>query len=229
MIYALSPTGAKIRATPKTTATCPECNAAVIPKCGRVMIWHWAHMADSSCDNWGEEGKWHSEWKLKLPVERTEYVLVRGGEKHRADFYSSSGSIVEFQHSSISADEIEKREKFYGTGMIWVFDLQGQTEQICSFFLANGDVFKTPRFEIKKQDGDYITFRWRRPRASIKHVKGRIYFDLGAGDILRVGKIYLEDAPYGGYGWLMTEEQFINHINPPPPPPPLPPPQGSLF
>jgi len=229
VIYAISGTGERVRASPKAEATCPECNDDVVPKCGRIMVWHWAHTSNNSCDNWGEEGKWHSEWKLLLPPERTEYIIERGGEKHRADYYSPKGITVEFQHSSIKPEEIEKRESFYGPNMIWVFDLQGQTEQECTFFLVRGGDITLPRFEIKERDGDYVTFRWRRPRASIKHVRANIYFDLGDNDMLRVGKIYMEEPPCGGYGWLLSKEKFLSFINPPLPPPPLPPPQGSLF
>jgi competence protein CoiA len=42
MLYALKD-GIKISPTPKEIAICPFCKNDVIPKCGSVNIWHWAH------------------------------------------------------------------------------------------------------------------------------------------------------------------------------------------
>ena len=42
-------------------------------------------------------------------------------QPHRADIMGNGGLVVELQHSSISPEEIQQREAFYGN-MIWLFD-----------------------------------------------------------------------------------------------------------
>lgn len=229
MIYAISDSREKIKAVKGAVATCPECSAVVIPKCGKIKIWHWSHTADTSCDGWGEEGEWHTKWKLEFDADRVEYVIERGGEKHRADFCSPKGLIVEFQHSSISVEEIEKRENFYGFNMLWVFDLSGRLDVEQKFWLPDGSTITRPRFEFKSEEGDYRTFRWRQPRKSLKYAKRTMFFDLGDGLLFKVGKIYLDEPPCGGWGHVMMKHDFLEYVDPLPPPPPLPPPQGSLF
>jgi hypothetical protein len=84
------------------------------------------------CDPWSEpETEWHLNWKSKFSESDREVTLKDNvtGEFHRADVMSETAKgpiVVEFQHSSISAEEQSAREEFYGRygRLFWVLDLQ---------------------------------------------------------------------------------------------------------
>lgn len=125
LIYANDPEHGRIRATPKARASCPACQAAVRAKCGAVTSWHWAHVAGADCDTFSEPmTAWHREWQETVPEDCREVVLG----PHRADILAPLGVVVELQHSTISVEDIEKREAFYDR-MIWVFDALGAYDQ----------------------------------------------------------------------------------------------------
>jgi len=99
-------------------ATCPACDAAVIPKCGPIIAWHWAHVAND-CDPWSEpESAWHLGWKRR--GFESEVVMRRNGECHRADIRTSTGVVVELQSDFLDVAAICARENFYGR-MVWLY------------------------------------------------------------------------------------------------------------
>lgn len=109
--------GERITASPSALARCPQCKDPVIPKCGQIVVHHWAHMSGTDCDPWSEpETLWHRHWKSF--GHQTEVTIVG----HRADVITSSGLIVELQHSGISVEEIQQRELSYGQNLRWLFD-----------------------------------------------------------------------------------------------------------
>jgi hypothetical protein len=63
---------------------------------------------------------WHSQWQARYPAELCEVTVDGGGRRHRADVMGN-GRVIEFEQSSISVDDINNRERFYGC-MVWVFD-----------------------------------------------------------------------------------------------------------
>ena len=96
----------------------------MVAKCGRIKMWHWAHMPRTSCDPWwGGETEWHRQWKSAFPEEWREVVHFdeQTGEKHIADVKTPSGLVIEFQHSPLDYEEMVSREAFY-QNMIWVVD-----------------------------------------------------------------------------------------------------------
>ncbi|MGO8752428.1 MAG: competence protein CoiA [Thermoguttaceae bacterium] len=108
----------KRMAEPGLAGLCPGCRAPMVPKCGSLKEWHWAHKAGSDCDPWSEPiGPWHLSWQTPL---RSEHVEVPR-QPHRADIMGNAGVVIELQHSSISPEEIQRRETFYGN-MVWLFD-----------------------------------------------------------------------------------------------------------
>jgi hypothetical protein len=121
MMYARSPDGAKVLATPGALASCPGCDDKLIAKCGEIVVWHWAHHAHPDCDTWFEpESEWHMGWKRCFDPEQVEVVIG----PHRADAVARN-TVIEFQHSLISTREIREREDFYVDNigaMVWVFD-----------------------------------------------------------------------------------------------------------
>lgn len=90
-------------AEPAMRGQCPACGGPVIAKCGRVNVWHWAHQAGQDCDPWSELiTKWHADWQNRFPAYMREIAVGC----HRADVHLPDDRVIEFQHSSLSADEI---------------------------------------------------------------------------------------------------------------------------
>jgi len=122
MIWALK-NGTRIKASPKEKALCPLCKQEVISKCGEIKIWHWAHKSNKDCDSWWEpESEWHINWKNEFPKECQEIIIIKEGKKHIADIKTKTGTIIEFQKSPISTNDIKERERFYGNNLIWLLD-----------------------------------------------------------------------------------------------------------
>lgn len=191
MQFGLDASEKKIEATPGATATCPNCGETVIAKCGKIIVWHWAHQARPDCDQWFEpETYWHRSWKSLYG--KTEVVITKGAESHRADAITKYGVVVELQHSSISPIEIREREKFYGQ-MVWVFDV--------------GDAYSDDRLILADKDS-YITFRWKHPLKSLISAKKAVYLDLDGYWLLELRKMYGE-SPCGGWGLPVSRQEFL--------------------
>ncbi len=109
---------------------CPMCNRKVILKKGEINIPHFAHKELECSDDWHYDmSDWHKNKQAYFDVKYQEVVVENNGIRHRADILKD-GVVIEFQHSSISADEFEKRNQFYtscGYKFAWIFDV---TEQI---------------------------------------------------------------------------------------------------
>lgn len=121
MMHALV-NGTPQRPLPKLTGTCTSCGEMLISKCGKRIVWHWAHQGRPHCDPWWEnETRWHRDWKAKFPDEWHEAVMFDNGtgEKHIADVRTPFGLVVEFQNSPMSEVELTAREAFYGK-MVWI-------------------------------------------------------------------------------------------------------------
>lgn len=108
---------------------CPLCNQELIQRRGEINIHHFAHRKNSSnsCDEWYYDPmtEWHSNWQNMFPVDTREVVVEYGGKKHRADVLIN-GTVVEFQHSRLSSDEFNARNRFYtaaGYRVVWLFDM----------------------------------------------------------------------------------------------------------
>jgi hypothetical protein len=96
----------------------------MVPKCGSIVTWHWAHKAGGDCEPWAEpESAWHLAWKARFAAAGAcvEVVLERDGVRHRADVVLPGGRVVELQHGYMSAPAIRQREAFYGD-MVWLYD-----------------------------------------------------------------------------------------------------------
>ena len=182
MMFANAPDGERVLAKPGITGECPACGSECMPKCGEIVVWHWAHIARSECDPWAERDTiWHWAWQESVPRARQEVVM----RNHRADLVTASGHVVELQHSPISPAEIREREDFYGQ-MIWLFDATK-----C-------------QIDLRHKDG-YVTFRWMHPRKSVAFCRKPVWLDLGRNQILQLRKIHLA-APCGGWGYLVTAD-----------------------
>ncbi|HUS50231.1 MAG TPA: competence protein CoiA family protein [Candidatus Paceibacterota bacterium] len=179
-----------VYASPKNIAKCPLCKQIVIAKCGEIKTWHWAHKSNIDCDDWSEpESQWHINWKNEFP-EKQQEVIIRN---HIADIKTKDGLIIELQHSPLSAEKIRDREEFYGN-MIWLLD------------------GKTIGKNLNLREKDYgFSFRWKHPPKSWWNAKKPIYFDLHFDRIFLIKKLY-SNIPCGGYGILITKQQFLNEV-----------------
>lgn len=111
---------------------CPVCGRGVIIKAkgSLAVAQHFAHKKGESCpDKWRYDmSEWHRTWQNWFPKECQEVVVENNGFKHRADVLIN-GTVIEFQHSPITAEEIAERNKFYaecGYKIVWVFDAEGK-------------------------------------------------------------------------------------------------------
>lgn len=139
----------KVSAEPNKTAKCSYCNEELIPKCGSIKIWHWAHKRGNECDKWREpETEWHLEWKNQFPGNCQEVIIEKQGVKHIADIKTNDGKVIELQNSNISSENIAERERFYGN-MIWII---------------NGNTIGKNIFVKNKER--YATFKWKFPPKS---------------------------------------------------------------
>ena len=109
---------------------CPLCKGKVILRRGQINIEHFAHI--SKCeDSWKYDmSEWHSNWQAQFPRKNQEVVIEKNKEKHRADVMAC-GYVLEFQHSPITVEEFNERNKFYlncGKKVVWIFDLADEYE-----------------------------------------------------------------------------------------------------
>ncbi len=125
--------GLRSKANPGLVGVCQSCLSPVIPKCGRLRAWHWAHKGLRQCDPWWEETQWHVAWKDRFPANWQE-ILQRAedGEKHIADVKTPDGRVIEFQHSRLNSEERDARESFYKS-MVWVVDGLARKRDLPSF------------------------------------------------------------------------------------------------
>jgi hypothetical protein len=200
MLYATNENGDKVRALPGARAVCPVCGGAVTAKCGKIMVWHWAHESVAECDPWSESiGAWHMMWQGIVRPEFCEVVIrpdpsVDWIGSHRADIFGNGGVIVELQASPISVDTIIEREAFYER-MIWLFDVRDARERISLSWGQSG----------------VVKFRWRHARKSIANAQAPVFLDDGE-HIIEVKKIHNDGGPFAGWGYMLTHAQFIGRF-----------------
>lgn len=140
------------------TYYCPICNQPLIQKRGIIKAHHFAHYGVNSekseymlcSDRWNyDKSDWHIEWQKRFPEKCYEVVVSNRSEKHIADVLINN-TVIEFQHSSISLDDFNKRNKFYiscGYKVVWVFDFIEE--------YAEGNIFCS---DMENE------FRWGRPK-----------------------------------------------------------------
>ena len=162
MLYALNKKKEKIKAIPKSNAICPMCDGKVISKCGQIKIWHWSHESLKDCDSFGEgETYWHIKWKLLVDKEFCEVTIGN----HRADIFIHN-TVIELQNSSISTEDIIKREECYGN-MIWLFNAEE--------FKENIELRESDDSRKNTKNLFYKTFRWKYPRKSLWYCKKPLF------------------------------------------------------
>ncbi|WP_265535471.1 competence protein CoiA [Pseudomonas saponiphila] len=143
--------GTRVQAEPKLSGICPSCKSEVISKCGKHVIWHWAHRSRSSCDPWWEnETAWHRGWKNRFPAEWQEITHQDpvSRDRHIADVKTSHGVVVEFQRSTIDPVEVTAREQFYKR-MVWVIDGTRSELDSSTFNISRGTLREDGLAQLK--------------------------------------------------------------------------------
>lgn len=107
---------------------CPICGEPLIIRAtdSLAVKTHFAHKRGTICyDDWTHDmSEWHLSWQRQFPEQFREVVIEKNGIKHRADICINN-TVIEFQHSPITGEEIAKRNDFYlscGYQVVWVFD-----------------------------------------------------------------------------------------------------------
>jgi competence protein CoiA len=189
MLYAICD-DTKRRATPKTRGICPYCRTGVIAKCGSRYIWHWAHVSKVSCDPWREgETDWHRHWKSYFPTNCIEVSQhnPETNERHVADVRTLNGTVIEFQNSPLTLDQILSRETFYGK-MFWIVNGLPFKER---FWL--GDEMPSPKAELMKSvkiyaDNSKLSYN------ALPILHRHIQVPRGIQEVLAEGKLLVQQA-----------------------------------
>lgn len=110
---------------------CPVCGSPVILRSGLQNADHFAHVAGACADSWNYDmSEWHLEMQNFFPSEAREVVVKHNGIVHRADILIDN-TVIEMQHSPITAEEFNDRNKFFqdlGYRIAWVFDVRDKME-----------------------------------------------------------------------------------------------------
>ena len=183
--------GERSQPYPGLQGQCPTCTTNVIPRCGHIKDWHWAHASGADCDSWSEpETEWHRSWKNTFPLDCQEVPMG----PHRADI-KLPNMVIELQHSPISSWEIQDRESFYGN-MIWVVDAEP--------FAMNFDLCQS------YGNGAY-SFRWKWPRTSWQSAQCPIFLDLGHS-LFHLKKIHWSGR-CRGWGKTISANSWLQTVN----------------
>lgn len=106
---------------------CPACGKPVILKSGIQNADHFAHIANECVDAWNYDmSEWHIKMQRFFPADAREVVIKHKGIIHRADVLIEN-TVIEMQHSPISAEEFNNRNEFFtslGYRVTWIFDVR---------------------------------------------------------------------------------------------------------
>ena len=104
----------------------PRCNNnhELIAVQGKYNKWHFRHAHTSDVDPTNGMSEWHAEWQSNF--ENTEVCFTTEGQiKHRRADIVEGEYVIEIQHSIISGDEVDNRNKDYklnGKKVKWIID-----------------------------------------------------------------------------------------------------------
>ena len=184
--------GVRRHPTKGQRGVCQYCGGETVAKCGRLVMWHWAHMPRSSCDPWwGSETEWHREWKSRFHEDWREVVHIDEytSEKHIADVKTPHGLVIEFQHSPMNYDELVSREAFY-QNMIWVVD--GDRGSIDPGVFSMGFSSEPAQFRPLI----HLVRWWRRSKLLHRWAEATapVYIDFGRRGLWRFQDFFPEDS-----------------------------------
>jgi competence CoiA-like predicted nuclease len=168
-------------------ALCPMCLYPVIPCVGNINIPHFRHVSKENCDTWSDGiTKWHLDWQDKFKDEFREVIITKNGEKHIADIKTTNGTVIEFQNSFISPDDIYIRELFYGQ-IVWVFNVSKCKDNIDFLDIKNKNrywdtVWNYDYCEYEKLK-NVLGYNWKYPKKHIFTCKRFVFLDIGDDNV----------------------------------------------
>lgn len=184
--------GERVMPSPKTKALCQFCGSEVVAKCGKIRIWHWSHKTVKHCDHWWEpETVWHRNWKDQFPTAWQEKGRRdESGELHIADVLTPNELALEFQHSHIDRDEVEKRTHFHGN-ICWIVDGLRLQSSLVQFkqALENSERPKSSGAEVYN-----VYFSDSRLLKKWSGIDAPIVFDFGGKEVWVIGRTLEESA-----------------------------------
>lgn len=194
MLYGII-NGEKVSPQKGLNAICQDCGNELISKCGLINIWHFAHVSGSECSS-KPETEWHRKWKSYFKKELVEVKMIGC----RADVCIGN-TILEFQNSSITAEEIESRERIHldnGKRTVWI---------------VNGEDF-SDRVEFNKGKYGGYMMRMKHPRKHIFHMKTAL-IDFGTEVVLIKKKYSYKNYLIQRFGpkLYFIFDSFGKHLN----------------
>lgn len=202
MIAALIEEGKLARAAEGARGQCPECKGKVYARVPEHAIRHWAHTPlpdgqERYCSrDSGEMTEWHYSWQS----ERTDLSCIEVAVgPHRADVVNAGGIVIEFQHSTITPDDVTAREQHWRKG-VWVLDGTPGEE--------GKERVQVRRRPDQDPDDPYRAFKWPRANLVLYRAKWPVWIDVGSGCL------QVRFVPQGGMGggWLVTKEWFVKEV-----------------
>lgn len=183
---------------------CQFCGEKVIPRVGKHNRPHFAHQPDSDCtygNNKDAKSPWHRHMQDLFPRDAIEVRFSDSNGKlcHIADVYlKESKTVIEFQHSPISAEDFKSRTSFHvseGRRIIWVFDISKKESPLG--YLRELFLYKDFRHHVyywPQAHGAVLSSVFG-PSGEDQHQKISICLHLGSeGDIVR--RIIRHDEEY---------------------------------
>ena len=171
--------GERLDAQPGFKGNSPLCERPAVSKCGKIRLWHWAHLGKLECDPWWKnKTDWHIDWQNKFPKPWQEVPHeAPDGEKHFADVKTDLGWVLEFQNSVIKPEERNSRNDFYKR-IIWVVNGKRRKNDLNKFLevVKNGAVQLNPKIPILKIRGFWDESALLRDWANITVP---VFFDFG--------------------------------------------------
>lgn len=111
---------------------CDLCGGELIPKQGKVNVWHYAHKSGMDCDG-SEMTQWHKDWQNLFP-ENCREVVLKDEEygRHRADI-KYGNVVIELQKRYLQSEEFLERSWFYHLfgHIFWIIDVRDKDIEIC--------------------------------------------------------------------------------------------------
>lgn len=189
---------------------CPVCHGKLRIKDGSINAKHFAHVTLQDCDDFTHDmSEWHRKWQEQFPLKNREVVIEHDGEKHRADVLAC-GYVIEFQHSSISCEEFNRRNEFYtraGKKVIWIFDLTHEAQ----------NRWKLRCYAEWSQNGDNGgKWEWKYHKKIFKDFVPQIeknvflFFQLSETDFTNEEQSYMERVVWAAHYTFLPASSFEN-------------------
>ncbi len=205
MLLALGSHGKMTQATPQETGWCPSYNGQLIPKCGHINIWHWAHKNNEESCNYKPESEWHLKWKTDALAHGNDIEIKIGN--HISDILNrNSNRLIELQNSSLGVDEMIDRCEVFSKNkhmVDWIFNFRPKYQNDQLNFIQN-DGYHTFKQKWQKKVLWFLFDEALHPKY------GRVWLDIGEiNDMFLIHKLY---STGGGWGRFAKRDSPITRI-----------------